>query len=65
MFSEMFSPYKHVLAALFRKEIRHYLGNKKSAFLACTPEHVYAAIVESSKNNDLFSESPNLLLPDP
>ena len=32
----------------------HYLGNKKPAFLTCNPEQVYAAILWSSKNNDLF-----------
>ena len=33
---------------------QHYLGNKKPTFLACNPEQVYVAILESSKNNDLF-----------
>ena len=28
--------------------------NKKPTFLACNLEHVYAAILEYSKNNDLF-----------
>ena len=46
IFSEIFSPDKHVLAALFRK--------KKSTFLACNSEQVYAAILELSKNNNLF-----------
>ena len=32
----------------------HYLGNKKPTFLACHTEQVYAAILESSKINDLF-----------
>ena len=32
----------------------HYLGNKKSTFLACNTEDVYAAILEFTKNNDLF-----------
>ena len=38
---------------------QHYLENKKPAFLACISEHlflnVYSAILESSKNKDLFS----------
>ena len=33
---------------------QHYLGNTKPAFPACNPEQVYAAILEFSKNNDLF-----------
>ena len=33
---------------------QRYLGNKKPAFLACNPEQVYDAILESSENNDLF-----------
>ena len=33
---------------------QHYLGNKKPTFLACYSEHVYANILESSKNNNLF-----------
>ena len=32
---------------------QHYLENKKPNFLACNPEQVYAAISESSRNNDL------------
>ena len=31
-----------------------YLGNKKLIFLACNTEQVHAAILESSKINDLF-----------
>ena len=48
MFSEIFDPYKHVLAA--------YLGNKKPIFLACFPKQVYVSILESLKNNDLFQK---------
>ena len=44
MFSELFSPYKYVLVALFRKP----------TFLACNPEQVYAVILESSKNSDVL-----------
>ena len=33
---------------------RHYLGNKKPTFIACNTEQFYAAILESSKTNDLF-----------
>ena len=33
---------------------QHYLENNKPAFLACNPKQVYAAILEISKNNDLF-----------
>ena len=44
MFSELFSPYKHVLVALF----------SKPTFLACNPEQAYAAILESSKNSDVL-----------
>ena len=33
---------------------QHYLGNKKPTFLACNPEHVYAAILEFSKHNVFF-----------
>ena len=33
---------------------QHYLENKKTNFLTCLPEQVYAAILESSKNIDLF-----------
>ena len=35
---------------------QHYLENKKPTFLACNPEQVYAVILESSKNNDLFQD---------
>ena len=35
---------------------QHYLGNKKPTFLACNSEHVYAAILKSSKNDDLFQK---------
>ena len=51
MFSEIFSPYEHVWP--------HYLGNKEPIFPACIPEQVYAAILESSKNNDLFQSRQN------
>ena len=44
---------------------QHYLENKKPTFLACILEQVYATILESSKNNNIFSEPPNLLSPDP
>ena len=43
MFFEMFSQYKHVLVA-----------NKTPTLLTCNPEQVYDAILEFSKNNDLF-----------
>ena len=33
---------------------QHYLGNNKPTFLACNPEQVYVAILEFSKDNDLF-----------
>ena len=33
---------------------QYYLGNKKSTFLTFNTEQVYAAILESSKINDLF-----------
>ena len=33
---------------------QHYLGNNKPTFLAYKPKQVYAAILEFSKNNDLF-----------
>ena len=33
---------------------QHYLGNKKPTFLACNTEQVHAAILESSKINDLL-----------
>ena len=33
---------------------QHYLGNKKPTFLTCNTEQVRAAILESSKINDLF-----------
>ena len=46
MFSEIFGSFKHFLAPL--------LGNKKPTFLTCNLEQVYAAILKSSKNNDLF-----------
>ena len=32
----------------------HYLENKKPTFLACNTDQVHAAILESSKINDLF-----------
>ena len=44
------------LKDLSRKTL-HYLGNKKPAFLACNSEHIYAAILESSKKNDPFQNS--------
>ena len=31
---------------------QRYLENKKPTFLACIPQKDYAAILESSKNND-------------
>ena len=31
---------------------QRYLENKKPTFLACIPQQDYAAILESSKNND-------------
>ena len=33
---------------------QHYLENKKTNFLACIAEQVYATILESSKNNNFF-----------
>ena len=33
---------------------QRYLGNKKSTFLARNREQVYAVILKSLKNNDLF-----------
>ena len=33
---------------------QHYLGNNKPTFLACNTEQVHAAILESSKINDLL-----------
>ena len=40
---------------------QHYLKNRKTIFLACFPEQVYAAILESLKNNVFFrSTKPNL-----
>ena len=56
MFSEIFSAYKHGLAGNFR-----YLGNKKPTFLTCNHKLVYAAIWESSKNNDLLRTSKRTL----
>ena len=35
---------------------QHYLENKKPTFLACISKQVYAAILESSKNNNLFQK---------
>ena len=32
----------------------HYLGNKEPPFLTCNPEQIYAAMLESLKNNDIF-----------
>ena len=40
---------------------QHYLENKKPTFLACTSEQVYAAILESSKNKDLFRATKHTL----
>ena len=48
MFSEISSPYKHVLA--------FYLRNKNPTCLACNLKQVYAAILESLKNNDLLQK---------
>ena len=36
---------------------QHYLENKKPTVLACNSEKVYEAILESSKNNDLFQNA--------
>ena len=47
MVSKHFSPYKDVLAPLFRKY-------KKPTFLASNSEQPYLVILKSSKNNDLF-----------
>ena len=33
---------------------QHVLENKKQTFFACIPKQDYAAILESSKNNDFF-----------
>ena len=33
---------------------QHYLGNRKPTFLACDSKQVYASILESLKNNNLF-----------
>ena len=33
---------------------QHYLGHKGPTFLACITEQVYAAMLEFSKNEDLF-----------
>ena len=41
---------------------QHYIENNKPTFLACNPEQVHAVIFESSKNNEFFSEPPNLHL---
>ena len=43
---------------------QHYLGNKKPTFLALNPKQVYAAILESSKNNELFRKRQNRSLLD-
>ena len=41
---------------------QYCLGNKKPTFLASNPEQVYAAILKSSKNNDLFlNPNPTLV----
>ena len=52
MFSESFSQHKNVLAALFRKW--------ETYFPPCNTGHVYATILEFSKNNDLFKNSQTL-----
>ena len=36
---------------------QHYLGNKKPTFLTSNTKQVYAAILKSSKVNDLFQNS--------
>ena len=41
---------------------QHYIENNKPTFLACNLEQVHAVILESSKNNEFFSEPPNLHL---
>lgn len=46
MFSEIFRSHEYILAALFR--------NNKPTLFVCIPEQVYATILESPKNNDLF-----------
>ena len=58
---EMLQTERHAQCQCFLKFLAHinmfqeyYLGNKKPTFLTCNPKHVYAAILESSKNNDLF-----------
>ena len=58
---KMLQTKRHVQCQCFLKFLahinmfqQHYLGNKKRTFLTCNPEHVYAAILESSKNKDLF-----------
>ena len=33
---------------------QHYLGSKKPTFLTCNTEQIHAAILESSKINDLL-----------
>ena len=32
----------------------HYLGNKEPPYLTCNPKQIYAAMLESLKNNDIF-----------
>ena len=44
---------------------QHYIESKKPIFLACISEYVYPVNLEYSKNNDVFSEPPNLQLPNP
>ena len=39
---------------------QHYLANKKPTFLVCNPEHGYGAILEFSKNNDLFNTKEHI-----
>ena len=39
---------------------QHYLGKKKPTFLVCNPKHGYGAILEFSKNNDLFNTKEHI-----
>ena len=44
----------------------HYLGNKEPTSLACNPVQVFATILESPKNNNLFQNHQIFFLsPDP
>ena len=41
---------------------KHYIGNKKSTFLACNSEQLYAVILETSKKTIFYQTAKSTLI---